>query len=432
MTAKRNILIALMLLLFVAASACALAACNNTTAEISGVQIATDDNGDPMFGGGSYVMPKGMAFSAAASTAAETDTSVTLTANYEPAGTTNQQTNWSVSFSNPSSAWATGKTVTDYVTVTSTGVNTAEVTCLQAFGERIIVTATSAVDSSVSATTTVDFEKKFEDVKFTLYLNDSVVGSAYHNDLAAGGSSPYFTMEYNENTSTAPSASTYPYYGVTTHIDATGDPDDEYRVTIEPVFTAYTVDKTFGSIYELTRSDPKTGEMFAEIKGTDNYAVPLDRFTAPGYWTSGYGANNEEVENLIKAAIALSEEATAANALSFMLLCESANDLVESGDLEKESFKIALAVTGILQIYNDKPADLTGQAAFDYYHEELNSLSESFPLLTLYDGAAVDLGDYSTPEEYFTNKNAKRCRRITFGLHGRGYLVSFRFNADSL
>lgn len=432
MTAKRNILIALMLLLFVAASACALAACNNTTAEISGVQIATDDNGDPMYGGGSYVMPKGMAFSAAASTTADTDTSVTLTALYEPAGTTNQQTNWSVSFSNPSSAWATGKTVTDYVTVMSTGVNTAEVTCLQAFGERIIVTATSAVDSSVSATTTVDFEKKFEDVKFTLYLNDSVVGSAYHNDLAAGGSSPYFTMEYNENTSTAPSASTYPYYGVTTHIDATGDPDDEYRVTIEPVFTAYTVDKTFGSIYQLTRSDPKTGEMFAKIEGTDNYAVPLDRFTAPGYWTSGYGANNEEFENLIKAAIALSEEATAANALSFMLLCESANDLVESGVLEKESFKIALAVTGILQIYNDKPADLTGQAAFDYYHEELNSLSESFPLLTLYDGAAVDLGDYSTPEEYFTNKNAKSFTRITFGLHGRGYRVFFRFNVDSL
>ena len=62
MTAKRNILIALMLLLLVAASACALAACNNTTAEISGVQIATDDNGDPMYGGGSYVMPEGMAF----------------------------------------------------------------------------------------------------------------------------------------------------------------------------------------------------------------------------------------------------------------------------------------------------------------------------------------------------------------------------------
>lgn len=430
MTAKRNILIALMLLLFVAASACALAACNNTIAEISGVQIATDDNGDPMYGGGSYVMPKGMAFSASASTTADTDTSVTLTALYEPAGTTNQQTNWSVSFSNPSSAWATGKTVTDYVTVTSTGVNTAEVTCLQAFGERIIVTATSAVDSSVSATTTVDFEKKFEDVKFTLYLNDSVVGSAYHNDLAAGGSSPYFTMEYNENTSTAPSASTYPYYGVTTHIDATGDPDDEYRVTIEPVFTAYTVDKTFGSIYKLTRSDPKTGEMFAEIEGTDNYAVPLDRFTAPGYWTSGYGAKNEEFENLIKAAMALREEATAANALSFMLLCESANDLVVD---EGESLEIALIVTGILQIYNDKPADLTGQAAFDYYHEELNSLfTEPLPLLTLYDGAAVDFGDYSTPEEYFTNKNAKSFTRITFGLHGRGYRVSFRFNADSL
>lgn len=433
MTAKRNILIALMLLLFVAASACALAACNNTTAEISGVQIATDDNGDPMYGGGSYVMPKGMAFSASASTTADTDTSVTLTALYEPAGTTNQQTNWSVSFSNPSSAWATGKTVTDYVTVTSTGVNTAEVTCLQAFGERIIVTATSAVDSSVSATTTVDFEKKFEDVKFTLYLNDSVVGSAYHNDLAAGGSSPYFTMEYNENSSIPTAGSTYPYYRVTAHIDATGDAGDTYRVAVTPIFSDYTVDKTFGKVYEYTDTTIVDGERFAEIEGTDNYAVPLDLFTTPGYWTSGYGAKNEEFENLIKAAASLREEATAANAFSFMLLCESANDLVESGVDEGESIEIALIVTGILQIYNDKPADLTGQSAFDYYHEELNSLfTEPIPLSTLYDGAVVDFGDYSTPEEYFTNKNAKSFTRITFGLYGRGYRVFFRFNVESL
>lgn len=427
MTAKRNILIALMLLLFVAASACALAACNNTTSEISGVQIATDDNGDPMYGGRSYVMPKGMAFSAAASTAAETDTSVTLTANYEPAGTTNQQTNWSVSFANPASSWATGKTVTDYVTVTSTGVNTAEVTCLQAFGERIIVTATSAVDSSVSDTTTVDFEKKYLDLKFTLYKNSTEVGSALNSELEAGVTSEYFDCEYVENKS---AITTYPYYRVTAHIDATGDAGDTYRVAVTPIFSDYTVDKTFGKVYEFIGASTMYGEQYAAISGTENFTLPSDYCTAPGYWTSGYGAKNEEFENLIKAAIALSEEATSLNALSFMLLCESANDLVESGVLEEESFKIALAVTGILQIYNDKPADLTGQPLFDYFHEELNSLSESFPLLTLYDGETVDLGNYATAEEYFSNSVAKYCTRIRIA--GTGFEIAFRFNADSL
>lgn len=431
MTAKRNILIALMLLLLVAASACALAACNNTTAEISGVQIATDDNGDPMYGGGSYVMPEGMAFSAAASTAAETNTSVTLTANYEPAGTSNKQTNWSVSFKNPSSSWANGKTVTDYVTVESTGTNTAKVACVKAFGEQIIVKATSAVDPSVSATTTVDFEKKLEDVKFTLYLNDSAVGSAYHKDLAAGGSSSYFSMSYNENSGSV--ITRYPYYDVVAKIDATGDPDDEYRVTIEPVFTAYTIDKTFPGVYEYVSASTMQGEQFAEIDGTDNYAVPTDFFAAPGYWTSGYGAKNEEFEKLIKTAADLMEEATPLNGASFIWACLPANNLLESGNFEEESTGIGLAVGMILEVYNNKPADLTGQPLYDYLHEQLNSVFGA-PITpsTQYDGATVDLGDYSTSEEYFANEAAKSCTRITLGFHGIGYRVSFRFNADSL
>lgn len=431
MTAKRNILIALMLLLIVAVSACALVACNNTTAEISGVQIATDDNGDPIYGGGSYVMPEGMAFSAAASTAAETDTSVTLTANYEPAGTSNKQTNWSVSFKNPSSSWANGKTVTDYVTVESTGTNTAKVACVNAFGEQIIVKATSAADPSVSATTTVDFEKKLEDVKFTLYLNDSVVGSAYHNDLASGGSSSYFTMGYNENSDSA--ITTYPYYDVVAKIDATGDPDDEYRVAIEPVFTAYTIDKTFPAVYRHVSTTTTLGEYFAEIEGTDNYAVPSDLFSAPGYWTSGYGAKNEVLESLLVAASNLMQEANFLTYTPFSMYCTQANNLLESGDFEAESISVSAAVGMCLDVYNNKPADLTGQSLIEYVSDELNSVfGGSLTPSTHYDGATVDLGDYSTPEEYFTNKNAKSCTRITLGSHGRGYLVSFKFNASSL
>lgn len=45
-------------------------------------------------------------------------------------------------FVDASSAWATGKTVTDYVTVTPTanGALTANVECIKDFGEQIKVT----------------------------------------------------------------------------------------------------------------------------------------------------------------------------------------------------------------------------------------------------------------------------------------------------
>ena len=445
MTAKRNILIALMLLLLVAASACALAACNNTPAEIFGVQIATDDNGVPMYGGGSYVMPEGMAFSAAASTAAETDTSVTLTANYEPAGTTNQQTNWSVSFANPASSWATGKTVTDYVIVTSTGVNTAEVTCLQAFGERIIVTATSAVDSSVSDTTTVDFEKKYLDLKFTLYKNSTEVGSALNSELEAGVTFEYFDYEYVENKS---AIMTYPYYRVTAKIDSTGDTEDTYCVAVTPIFSDYTVDKTFGKVYEFIGATTMYGEQYAAISGTENFTLPSDYCTAPGYWSWGYPygslANNFFVTFL--------EFTNNPNMLT-MLLFENAvvqiEDRIEAGEDikdiffddpssvdDEEALVLALMVGSIIDAYRTAyeygGANYKGQEFVDYVANQMKPLAAELTIKKeyIYDGETVDLGNYATAEEYFSNSVAKYCTRIRIA--GTGFEIAFRFNADSL
>ena len=69
----------------------------------------------------------------------------TLTATITPSNATNKALDWSVSFVNPESEWASGKTVTDYVTVTPTadGALTASVACLKDFGEQIKVIATS-------------------------------------------------------------------------------------------------------------------------------------------------------------------------------------------------------------------------------------------------------------------------------------------------
>ena len=94
------------------------------------------------------------------------ETAYQLTATITPEYATNQAVDWSVAFDNPSSAWATGKTVTDYVTVTPTsdGALTANVECLQDFGEQIIVTVTSRDNAEATASCTVDYAKRIERV----------------------------------------------------------------------------------------------------------------------------------------------------------------------------------------------------------------------------------------------------------------------------
>ena len=64
------------------------------------------------------------------------ETAYTLTATITPSDAANHGVDWTVAWSNPSSIWASGKTVTDYVTVvpTASGAKTATVSCLQPFG----------------------------------------------------------------------------------------------------------------------------------------------------------------------------------------------------------------------------------------------------------------------------------------------------------
>lgn len=87
------------------------------------------------------------------------ETAYTLTATVLPADAANKAIDWSVSFTDAGDEWATGKTVTDYVTVTPTsdGALTATVENIAAFGEQITVKATSRDNSSAYATCTVEY-----------------------------------------------------------------------------------------------------------------------------------------------------------------------------------------------------------------------------------------------------------------------------------
>lgn len=134
-----------------------------STPSVSGGGV-TDENGNYLDQDGVSPMPQAMAFSVD-----ETDGngSVTIIASIEPSDATNNDIAWDVQFVDPDSEWATGKTVTDYVTILpdSAGYSgVCTVTCHQAFGEQIIVTAQSVANPDVKQSCTVDYKQRVTDV----------------------------------------------------------------------------------------------------------------------------------------------------------------------------------------------------------------------------------------------------------------------------
>lgn len=117
--------------------------------------------------------------SSTASTVADDGTvSQTLTASITPSSAP-QYFDWSISFANPNSAWANGKTVTDYVTLSNEdNSGTATVTCLQGFSEQIIVKAAAMVDSSCFATVTIDYANRITNIDVKVYKDGTYVGLA--------------------------------------------------------------------------------------------------------------------------------------------------------------------------------------------------------------------------------------------------------------
>ncbi len=125
------------------------------------------------------------------------ETAYQLTASIEPMDATNQEVDWSVSFVNASSAWATGKSVTDYVTVTPTedGARTATVANLGAFGEQIKVTVTSRDNPEVTAECTVDYAKRLTSATVSIGGDTTIVCSSEGTEYEVS-----LTETYSEGT----------------------------------------------------------------------------------------------------------------------------------------------------------------------------------------------------------------------------------------
>lgn len=112
------------------------------------------------------------------------ETAYQLRAVLEPSDAYNRAVDWVVAFVNPSSAWATGKTVTDYVTVTPTsdGALTANVECLKPFGEQIKVTVTSRENNEATADCMVDYVKRLTGATVSVNGGSTIVCSTDGTD----------------------------------------------------------------------------------------------------------------------------------------------------------------------------------------------------------------------------------------------------------
>ena len=115
--------------------------------------------------------------------------SISVEAVVLPANASDKSVNWSVTFADPSSDWATGKAVADYLTVipTSSGSAKATIKCLQPFGEQIIVTVSSVSNPTAKASCTIDFLQRIKFLSFNGELISDVLKLPF--------SAKYFSLE---------------------------------------------------------------------------------------------------------------------------------------------------------------------------------------------------------------------------------------------
>ena len=132
--------------------------------------IVSDNDGNKLNDGDFHPMPTGMLFapSALANTQNE-EMTVNVIATITPNDAANKAVDWTVAFVNATSAWANGKTATDYITAepTTDGALTAAITCKEAFGEQIKITVTSRDNPGASASCMVDYKQQFEGYLFS-------------------------------------------------------------------------------------------------------------------------------------------------------------------------------------------------------------------------------------------------------------------------
>lgn len=124
------------------------------------------------------------------------ESAYTITATITPSDTTNQTISWSAAFENPSSTWASGKDVNDYLELKpSSDTKQLTVSVLSGFSEPIIITGVSNSNPEVKATCQVDYIKSVTGVKIGTVSNGNNATLKFDSSNTI-----YFTPTYSEGT----------------------------------------------------------------------------------------------------------------------------------------------------------------------------------------------------------------------------------------
>ncbi len=144
----------------------------------------------------------------------QAETAYTLTAEVTPDYASDKMLDWAISWQNSESEWASGKEVTDYVTITPTvdGASTAVCSCLQDFGEPVILTVSSRSNPEISGFCYVHYYQRVKSCELTFSYDGEAITPVVDNGVYK--------------------------------VDYTGAEND-YNVELKPVYSNYTLTDTY-------------------------------------------------------------------------------------------------------------------------------------------------------------------------------------------
>lgn len=183
---------------------------DNTAAAVGGSDISDiESNGVTVY---KAVLPR--AAFAAMGVSEQAESAYTLTAEVSPDYASDKSLDWTkIDWQDGASEWATGKAVTDYVTVTpSADGSSAVLACLQDFGEPIVLTVSSVSNPEVCATCFVNYYQRVKSCDFAILYDGEEVTPTIENGVYK--------------------------------VDYTGAEKD-YTVELRPVYSAYTLEEEF-------------------------------------------------------------------------------------------------------------------------------------------------------------------------------------------
>ena len=260
------------------------------------------------------------------------ESAVSITATITPAEADDKTVDWSIKWKNASSSWATGKTVTDYVTITPTsdGALTANAECKQAFGEQIVITCTSRMNSKATAEVTVDYVKKLEGTTLTLSqnsggavltLSDSTTEtwtwqSASNSETDIDNWAKQ-TVEYTDTLSIGTIDNTVKSHSVKIKVS------DALKTQLQSNFPSYS--SIYSATYTYTDDFSQGALFFSEGKEYDGEQKGIFQFCAEAY-DSGWDVLLSSEFNKLK---------TCMKAASTDFVITVVTELMEGGTIEK-------------------------------------------------------------------------------------------------